>query len=93
LKNNSLSKMDTGEILIYQISKGIIKIDVRLEKDILWFTQCQLATLFRKACSTIAKHIHNVFKEGELIEKVVCRYFRLTPLHREGIKDLKKLKS
>jgi len=31
--------------------------------------------------STITEHIANVFKEGELDEKVVCRDFRLISLH------------
>jgi hypothetical protein len=37
--------------------------------------------LFGKGRSTIAEHIQNVFKEGELDEKVVCRYFRHTTQH------------
>lgn len=37
--------------------------------------------LFGKGRTTITEHIQNVFKEGELDEKVVCRDFRLTTLH------------
>lgn len=73
--------MNTGEILIYQNSKGSIKIDVRLEEETVWLTQDQMAALFGKARSTITEHIQNVFKEGEFTEEVVCRNFRLTTQH------------
>ena len=71
----------TGELLIYQNSEGNIAIDVRLEEETVWLSQDQMATLFGKARSTISEHIKNVFEEGELNEKVVCRNFRLTTLH------------
>ena len=73
--------MNTGEILLYQNQHGSIKIDVRLEEETVWLTQAQIALLFGKRRSTITEHIANVFKEGELDEKVVCRDFRLTTSH------------
>ena len=73
--------MNTGEILIYQNQEGNIKIDVRLEEETVWLTQAQIALLFGKGRTTITEHIQNVFKEGELDEKVVCRDFRLTTSH------------
>lgn len=73
--------MDTGEILIYQNQEGTIKIDVQLNEETVWLTQAQIALLFGKGRSTITEHIANVFKEGELDEKMVCRDFRLTTSH------------
>lgn len=73
--------MNTGEILIYQNQEGNIKIDVQLNDETVWLTQAQIALLFGKGRSTITEHIANVFKEGELDEKVVCRDFRLSSLH------------
>lgn len=73
--------MNTGEILIYQNQEGNIKIDVRLEEETVWLSQAQIALLFGKGRSTITEHVANVFKEGELDEKVVCRDFRLTSFH------------
>jgi len=72
---------NNGEILIYQNSDGSIKIDVHLEDETVWLTQDQMATLFGKAKSTINEHIKNVFAEGELVEKVVVRKFRITTQH------------
>ncbi len=40
-----------------------------------------MAEMFNKGRSTITEHIQNVFDEGELDEKVVCRYFRHTTQH------------
>lgn len=73
--------METGEILLYQNQEGNIKIDVRLQEETVWLTQAQIALLFGKGRTTITEHIQNVFKQGELDEKVVCRDFRLTTLH------------
>lgn len=54
------------------------RIDVRFEGETVWLTQDQLAELFNKGRSTIAEHILNIFKEGELDEKSACRDFRRT---------------
>ena len=62
--------------------------DVRLEDDTVWLTQAQIVALFQKAKSTISFHISNIFKEGELDEKVVVRKNRTTTLH--GAIDGKK---
>ncbi len=73
--------MSHSEILIYTNDEGKIKVDVRLDEETVWLTQAQIALLFGKGRSTITEHIINVFEEGELIEKVVCRNFRLTSQH------------
>jgi len=71
----------TSDILIYQNPDGNIKIDVRLEEETVWLTQAQMGKLFGKDKRTVSEHIQNVFKEGELDEKVVVRKFRITTQH------------
>ena len=61
--------MEENKIIIYQTEDGKTQIDVRLENDTVWLTQAQMAELFQKDQSVIARHIANVFREGEL-EKV-----------------------
>jgi len=73
--------MSTGEILIYKNEEGNIKVDVRVEEETVWLSQAQMALLFGKGRSTVAEHILNVFKEGELNEELVCRDFRHTTPH------------
>jgi len=70
-----------SQLLLYQSQDGAIKLDVRLEDESVWLTQAQMAELFGKSRSTITEHISNIFKEGELDEKVVCRNFRQTTSH------------
>ena len=58
--------MEENKIVIYQVEGGQTQIDVRLENDTVWLTQAQMAELFQKDQSVIARHIANVFREGEL---------------------------
>jgi hypothetical protein len=74
-------KIGESQILIYQSPEGNIQIDVRLENETVWLTQAQMSQLFGKGRTTITEHIHTIFAEGELQEKVVCRDFRHTTQH------------
>lgn len=67
-----------NQIVIYQTDNGQTAIDVRLENETVWLTQAQMAELFQKDRTVIGRHISNVFKEGELDEKVVCANFAHT---------------
>ena len=70
-----------NQIVIYQTDNGQTAIDVRMENETVWLTQAQIATLFQKDRTVIGRHIRNVFKEGELDEKVVCANFAHTTQH------------
>lgn len=59
---------EENKIVIYQTEDGQTQIDVRLENDTVWLTQAQMAELFQKDQSVIARHINNAVKEGELEE-------------------------
>ncbi len=54
------------KIIIYQTPDGQTQLDVRLENETVWLTQAQMAELFQKDQSVIARHIANLFNEGEL---------------------------
>lgn len=54
-----------GEIVLYQ-PEGEVRLEVRVENETVWLTQAQMAKLFNKDQSVIARHIKNVFKEREL---------------------------
>ena len=73
--------MENSNIIIYQTEDGNTKIETHLENETVWLTQAQMAELFGKSRVTITEHIGNVFKEGELDEKLVCRDFRHTTQH------------
>jgi len=57
-----------GEIVIYQTADGETSIDVKLENETVWLTQGQMAVLFDKNQSVIARHIRNALTEGEIGE-------------------------
>lgn len=69
--------METG-IEIYQAKDKTIQVQVILENETVWLTQKHMSELFGKSRVTITEHIGNIFKEGELEEKSVCRNFRHT---------------
>lgn len=56
-------------IEIYKSPDGSIQLDVKLENDTVWLTQSQMAELFGKDQSVIARHIANAFKEKEVTEE------------------------
>lgn len=57
-----------GEIILYQQDETV-KLEVRLDDDTVWLTQEQMGELFQRERTVITKHINNVFKENELVEK------------------------
>jgi len=60
-----------GEIIIYKTPQGP-QLDVILEKQMVWLTQSQMATLFGILRPAITKHLNNILKEKELEETSVC---------------------
>lgn len=68
-KDNSKFTNHSSSLLIYQTEDGQTKIQTRLENETVWLSQEQMAALFQRERSVITKHIGNVFKEGELLEK------------------------
>ena len=55
-----------SSIIIYTTEDGSTNLQVKMENETVWLTQSQMAELFHKDQSVIARHISNVFKEGEL---------------------------
>jgi len=49
--------------------RGRASLNVRLEKETVWLTQAQMAKLFQRDQSVVARHLRNVFREKELDEK------------------------
>lgn len=56
-----------SDMVIYQHEAGE-PVTVRLEGDTLWLTQDQMAELFGRERSVIAKHLRNIYKDEELAE-------------------------
>ena len=57
---------NNSQLVIYKAPDGEMSIDVTVQNETVWLSQGQMADLFGKDQSVIARHIANVFKEGEL---------------------------
>ena len=64
-----------SEIVVYEAQDGAVHIDVRLDRDTVWLTQQQMAELFGRDRSVVARHIRNVFSEEELDPRATCANF------------------
>lgn len=64
-----------GEIVLYQTPDGEVRVDVRLEQETVWLTRHQMAALFGRERSVVAKHIGNAYREGELDPAATCAKF------------------
>ena len=53
------------QIIVYEADKDH-RIEVKTDGDTVWLTQEQMCQLFGRTQPVIARHIANVFKEGEL---------------------------
>lgn len=60
---------NNSEIIIYTTEDGFAKVDVVYEDEMVWLSVKQMANLFQRDRSVIAKHIKNIFNEGELLEE------------------------
>jgi hypothetical protein len=55
-----------SQIVIYRAKDGRTCLEVNLQRETVWLSQAQLATLFDVERSVITKHIRNVFQTNEL---------------------------
>ncbi len=67
-----------SEFIIFKTEDEKISVDVRFEKETVWLTQEQMATLFERDRTVISKHIGNIFSEGELDEKSNVQILHIT---------------
>ena len=69
------------QFLLYSLPDEEGKVQVVIKDETLWCTQKAMAQLFGVQRPAITKHLGNIFKEGELDEKVVCSILELTTEH------------
>ena len=69
------------QFLLYNMPDDAGKVQVIIKDETIWCTQKAMAQLFGVQRPAITKHLSNIFKEGELDEKVVCSILELTTDH------------
>lgn len=75
-----------SEILIYMTANGSAKIDVKLFDSDVWLSQSQMSVLYQTTKQNISLHLTNIFKEGELDENTVVKFFLSTATDNKAYK-------
>jgi hypothetical protein len=79
IKAGKILTMDNkGEIILFQTKDGKVTIEVNLKQETLWLNLNQMAVLFNRDKSVIARHLYNIFKTKELNKNSVVANFAHT---------------
>ena len=68
------------QIVVYKTADDI-SLEVQTDGETVWLTQEQMCLLFGRTQPVIARHIANIFREGELTKEVVYAKFAYTTRH------------
>lgn len=66
MPNEIMTYGEEDNVVVYRSADNAVQLDVQLARETVWLTQKQMADLFQKDQSVIARHINNIFAEGEL---------------------------
>jgi len=69
------------QFLLYNMPEGDGRVQVVVKDETIWMTQKAMTVLFGVDKSVISRHLSNIFKSGELDEKVVVVFFATTTQH------------
>ena len=69
----------SGEVVFYEAADGGARVEVVVGNETVWLTQRQMADLFDRDQSVVARHIGNVFGEGELAREGSMQILHRTP--------------
>lgn len=67
--------LEKNEIVLFTDDNIELEVTISPEQDTVWLTQEQMSELFDTARSSIAYHIGNIFKEGELDKNTSVEIF------------------
>lgn len=67
--NMSTKRSAKKNIVIFQASNGALELRGDFERETLWATQADIAKVFEIERSVVTKHIGNILKSREIIEK------------------------
>lgn len=73
---------DNSQIILFKTKDGESSLEVRLEDETVWLNQYQLSELFTIDRTSILRHIKNIYKTGELLQKPTCA--KIAQVQKEG---------
>lgn len=67
----------TSNIVLFESSDGEVRLDVAVDArgEEVWLTKEQIALLFNRNRTVIARHINNIYNEGEVLRESTCANF------------------
>ena len=69
--------------MIFKTEDGKISVDARFDAETAWLSLDQMAMLFERDKSVIARHISNIYAEGELSRESTVAKIAIVPTTRE----------
>jgi hypothetical protein len=81
-------KAGDGEIILYQTSKGTVRIEVLYESETFWLDQKKIAELFGVEVPTISYHLKEIYASGELEQAATLR--RIRRVQKEGNRQIQR---
>ena len=69
------------EMVLYRSEQSDVTVNAIIKDETIWITQKAMAELFGIDKSGISRHLSNIFKSGELDEKVVVAKIATTTQH------------
>lgn len=76
-----IEKKISSNIVIYQAPNGAIELKGDFDRETVWASLDQIASVFGRDKSVISRHIKNIFETWELEEKVVVAKNATTAKH------------
>lgn len=74
------------ELVIFKGAKGQVKLKGDFHNETIWATQADLAQVFGVNSQAVTKHIKNIYKEGELVERATCS--KMEQVQKEGSRSV-----
>ena len=65
----------TDEVVLFQSKDGAVSLPFSVDGKTVWLTQSQMAQLFGKDRTVIARHIRNAISDGEIDAATMCAKF------------------
>ncbi len=54
------------QLILYTSEDGQVQVQLRADRDTVWFTQLEMAELFNASKQNISLHLKNIYQDGEL---------------------------
>lgn len=77
-----------NDIMIYEDSNGITKVNVKLIDEDIWMTKYHIADIYKTSRQNIEQHINKIYKDKELEINSTSKKFLL--IQKEGTREVKR---